>query len=98
VKSWYERWNINIKEGKTQVIYFSRRIGVPEDVLQLNGRNMTFVNNVKYCDAFGSSQGRVRHLQVVLTPTRRVSWYPRRVIKGSGFLADYSLVVTCLGS
>jgi hypothetical protein len=46
------------------------------------------------CDVYGSSQGRVRRSQVFLTPTRRVSWYPRRVIKGSGFLADYSLVVS----
>jgi hypothetical protein len=44
------------------------------------------------------SQERVRRSKVVLTPTRRVSWYPRRVIKGSGFPADYSLVVTCMGS
>jgi hypothetical protein len=37
------------------------------------------------------SQGRVRRSQVVLTPTRRVSWYPRLVFKGSGFSADYQL-------
>jgi hypothetical protein len=36
--------------------------------------------------------------RLFLTPTRRVSWYPRRVIKGSVFPADYSLVVTCMGS
>jgi hypothetical protein len=35
--------------------------------------------------------------RLFLTPTRRVSWYPRRVIEGSGFPADYSLVVTCTG-
>jgi hypothetical protein len=34
--------------------------------------------------------------RLFLTPTRRVSWYPRRVIKGSGFSADYSLFNTAL--
>jgi hypothetical protein len=43
------------------------------------------------------SQGRVRLSEVFPTPTRRVSCYPRRVFKCSDFLADYSLVVTCLG-
>jgi hypothetical protein len=41
------------------------------------------------------SQGRVVDVRrLFLTPTRRVSWYPRRVIKGSGFSADYSLFNT----
>jgi hypothetical protein len=48
VKSWCDRWNIKIYEGKTQAIYFSRRLRVPEDVLQLNGRDIPFVNNVTY--------------------------------------------------
>jgi hypothetical protein len=38
--------NIKIKEGKTQAMYFSRRLRVPEDILQLNGRDIPFVNNV----------------------------------------------------
>jgi hypothetical protein len=54
--------------------------------------------NIIHIVARSPSQGRVRRSQVVLTPTRRVSWYPRRIIKGSVFLADYSLVVTCMGS
>jgi hypothetical protein len=48
VKSWCERWNIKIDEGKTQAIYFPRRLRVPDDVLQLNGRNIPFANNVTY--------------------------------------------------
>jgi hypothetical protein len=51
---------------------------------------------ITYCDVYGSSQGRVRRSQFIVTPTRRVSWYPRRVIKGTVFLGDYSLVVTCM--
>jgi hypothetical protein len=38
VNSWCELWNIKINERKTQAIYFSRILSVPEDVLQLNGR------------------------------------------------------------
>jgi hypothetical protein len=34
-------------EGKTQAI-FSRRHRMPEDDLQLNGRNIPFVNSAKY--------------------------------------------------
>jgi hypothetical protein len=49
-RSWCERWNMKINEGKTQAICFSRRLTVAEDVLQLNGRNIPFVNNVTYLD------------------------------------------------
>jgi hypothetical protein len=45
---WCQRWNIKINEGKTQAIYFSKRRRMPGDDLQLNGRNIPFVNSVKY--------------------------------------------------
>jgi hypothetical protein len=48
MKSWCEQWNIKINKEKTQVIYFSRRLRVPEDMLQLNGRDIPFVNNLTY--------------------------------------------------
>jgi hypothetical protein len=48
LKSWCEQWNININEGEIQAIYFSRRLRVPEDMLQLNGRDTPFVNNVTF--------------------------------------------------
>jgi hypothetical protein len=48
VGSWCQRWNIKINEGKTQAIYFSKRRRMPGDDLQLNGRNIPFVNSVKY--------------------------------------------------
>jgi hypothetical protein len=35
-------------KGKSQAIYFSRRLRFSEDVLQLNGRDIPFVNNVTY--------------------------------------------------
>jgi hypothetical protein len=40
--------NIKMNEDKTQAIYFSHRIRPPESLLTLNGRNIPFVNNVKY--------------------------------------------------
>jgi hypothetical protein len=48
VNSWCERLNIKVTEGKTQAIYFSRRLSVPDDVLQLNGRDIPFINTVTY--------------------------------------------------
>jgi hypothetical protein len=37
---------MKINEGETQVIYFSRRLRVPEEVL--NGQDIPFVSNEKY--------------------------------------------------
>jgi hypothetical protein len=48
VGSWYQRWNIKIKEKMIHAIYFSKRCRMPRDDLQLNGRNIPFVNSVKY--------------------------------------------------
>jgi hypothetical protein len=46
--AWCERWNIKINEDKTQVIYFTHRNRLPDSHLMLNGRNIQFVNSVKY--------------------------------------------------
>jgi hypothetical protein len=46
--AWYERWNIKINEDKTRAIYFSHQRTPPESLLTLNGRNIPFVNGVKY--------------------------------------------------
>jgi hypothetical protein len=48
VGSLCQRWNIKINDGKNQAIYFSKRRRIPGDKLQLNGRNIPFVNSVKY--------------------------------------------------
>jgi hypothetical protein len=47
-RPWCERWNIKINEDKTRGIYFSRSRRQPESHLTLNGRNIQFVNSVKY--------------------------------------------------
>jgi hypothetical protein len=48
VKSRFQLWNIKFNEWNTHTIYFAIRLGVPEEVSQLNGRDIPFVNNVTY--------------------------------------------------
>jgi hypothetical protein len=48
IETWCERWNIKINEDKSQAIYSSHRRRQPEPPLTLNGRNIPFVNKVKY--------------------------------------------------
>jgi hypothetical protein len=48
IETWCERCNIKINEDKTQIIFFSHRLRAPEAHLTLNGRNIPFVNHVKY--------------------------------------------------
>jgi hypothetical protein len=48
IETWCECWNIKINEDKTQAIYFSHRIRAPKCSLTVNGRNIPFVNDVKY--------------------------------------------------
>jgi hypothetical protein len=43
-----ERWNIKINEDETRAIYFTHRNRQPDYLLTLNGRNIPFVNSVKY--------------------------------------------------
>jgi hypothetical protein len=46
--AWCERWNIKNNEDKTRAIYFSHQRAPPESLLTLSGRNIPFVNSVKY--------------------------------------------------
>jgi hypothetical protein len=48
IETWCEHWNVKINEEKTQATYFSYRRRPPEANLTLNGRNIPFVNHVKY--------------------------------------------------
>jgi hypothetical protein len=47
-EEWCERWNVKINEDKTQAIYFSHGNRPVVSQLTLKGRNIPFVNNVKY--------------------------------------------------
>jgi hypothetical protein len=46
--TWCESWNIKNNEDKTWAIYFTHRNTLPDSLLKLNGRNIPFVNSVKY--------------------------------------------------
>jgi hypothetical protein len=48
MSAWCERWEIKINDNKTQAIYFSHQMRPPDSLLTLNGRNIPFVNSVKY--------------------------------------------------
>jgi hypothetical protein len=48
IETWSERWKIKINEDKTQTIYCSHRLRLLEAHLTMNGRNIPFVNHVKY--------------------------------------------------
>jgi hypothetical protein len=48
IETWCERWNIKINEDITQANDFSHRRRHPETLLTLNGRNIPFVNSIKY--------------------------------------------------
>jgi hypothetical protein len=48
ISAWCKRWNIKINEDKTRAIYFTHRNRPPDSFLTLNGRNIPFVNSVKY--------------------------------------------------
>jgi hypothetical protein len=46
--AWCKHWNIKINEDKTRAIHFTRRNRPPDSLLTLNGRNIPFINSVKY--------------------------------------------------
>jgi hypothetical protein len=46
--AWCEPWNIKFDEDNTRAIYFSNQKSPSEFLLTLKGRNIPFVNNVKY--------------------------------------------------
>jgi hypothetical protein len=46
MEAWCERWNIKINEEKTQGIYFSQIRRPPMSRLELNGKDISFVNSI----------------------------------------------------
>jgi hypothetical protein len=63
---WSKRWNIKINEDKTRAIYFTSRNRPPDSLLKLNGRNIPFVNSVKYLDLLFDKRMTWRlHIQMI---------------------------------
>jgi hypothetical protein len=48
IETWCKRWNIKLIEFNTQANYFSHRLNPSEAHLAINGRNIPFVNHLKY--------------------------------------------------
>jgi hypothetical protein len=48
IAAWCKHWNIKINEDKTRAIYFTRRNRQPDSLFTMNGRNVPFLNSVKY--------------------------------------------------
>jgi hypothetical protein len=48
IEAWCERWNFKINEDKTRGIYFSHSRRPPVSRLTFNGKDIPFVNNIKY--------------------------------------------------
>jgi hypothetical protein len=66
METWFEHWNIKINEDKTQGIYFFRSLRPPEFHLTLNGRKLSFVNNVKYINVIFDKKVTWRlHIEII---------------------------------
>jgi hypothetical protein len=64
--AWCKRWNIKINEDKSRAIYFARRYRPPDSLLKLNGRNIPFVNSVKYLGVLFDKRTTWRlHIQMI---------------------------------
>jgi hypothetical protein len=75
-ETWYERWNIRINEDKAQTIYFSHKFTPPEAHLTLNGRNIPFVNHVKYLRTIFDKRIALR-LHIEMTETKALRTFIR---------------------
>jgi hypothetical protein len=95
VGSWCQRCNIKINEGNTQAIFFSRRRRMPGDDLQLNGRNIPFVNSVKYLGA-NYDRRMTWRLHIEKTASKALGTYRRTysVFKSKHFSANIKLSCT----
>jgi hypothetical protein len=82
VNSWCEQWNIKTKKGKLRGYISPEDLRVPEDVVQLNGQVIPFVNNVRYLGVtFNRRMTRTLHTE-------------RTVVKAlHTYLRTYSLLI-----
>jgi hypothetical protein len=72
METWCERWNIKMNEDKNRVIYFSRSRRPPETHLALNGRNIPFVNSVKYLGVIFDKKVTWRYIEMIVAKAFRI--------------------------
>jgi hypothetical protein len=66
MSAWCERWNIKVNEEKTRAIYFTYRNRPLDSPLTLNGRNIPFVNSVKYLGViFDKRMSWILHIEMI---------------------------------
>jgi hypothetical protein len=66
MEAWCEHWSIKINEDKTQGIYFSHSCRPPVSHLTLNGKDIPFVNSIKYLSViFGKKITWRLHIQMI---------------------------------
>jgi ABC-type transporter MlaC component len=94
VGAWCERWNIKINEAKPQAIYFSTRRRTAEDLLQVIGWNITFLNNAKYIKAIFDRRTTWR-LQIETNAAKVLGTYIRAyfILKSKHESANIKLIV-----
>jgi hypothetical protein len=86
---------MKINEGKTQAIYFSKRRRIPGDDLQLNGRNIPFVNSIKYLGVIFDRRMTWRRPHIEKIAAKALGTYIRTysVFKSKHFNANIKLIV-----
>jgi hypothetical protein len=71
MSAWCERCNIKINEDKTYAIYFSHQRRPSDSLLTLNGRNIPFVNSVKYLGVIFDKRMTLRlHIETIEAKVR----------------------------
>jgi hypothetical protein len=98
IEKWCEGWNIKINEekkineDKTQAIYFSHRLRPPEAHIILNGRNIPFVNHVKYLSVIFDKMITWRlHIEMIETKTFRIFIIMYSRLKSERLSADIKI-------
>jgi hypothetical protein len=92
---WCERSNIKIDEHKTQAIYFSHTLWPPEAHLPLNGRNLPFVNHVKYlCVFFDKNITWRLHIEMIETKAFRTFFRIYSLFKSERLIANIKLITS----
>jgi hypothetical protein len=83
-----------MNEGKTQAIYFPRRRRMHKDDLQLNGRNIPFVNSAEYLGIIFDRRLTLR-LHIENTSAKALGTYIRTysVFKSNHLSANIKLIV-----
>jgi hypothetical protein len=92
--AWCKHWNIKINEKKTRAIYFTRRNRPPDSPRKLYGRNIPFVNSLKYLGVlFDKRMARRIHIQMIEAKAFRTFIRIYFLFKGERLSANIKLTL-----